>query len=190
MNEQILAVPKDGEYYPVALRHDLLEEVPSLRERFPDYASYAGRTIEQVFSGGELEGIAGLSATMLASVLIRNTGEGMLVEELPVRAQLAPMYGIHLEDLTGDGRKEILMGGNLYDVKPQSGPYDASRGAVLSWRDNRIQSYMPQQSGVNITGEIRRFQIIESNSNRYLLIVKFDADISILQLNVSSGNYR
>ena len=182
MNEQILAVPKDGGYYPVALRHDLLEEVPSLRERFPDYASYAGQSVEQVFSGGELEGIRELRATRLASVLIRNTAEGMEIDELPTRAQLAPMYGIHLEDLTGDGKAEILLGGNLYDVKPQTGPYDASRGVVLGWVDGQIRSYMPEQSGVNITGEIRQFHIIESNGNRYILVGKFDDNISVLRL--------
>ena len=174
MNEQILAVPKDGGYYPVALRHDLLEEVPSLRERFPDYASYAGQTVEQVFSGGELEGIRELKATLLASVLIRNTAEGMEIEELPTRAQLAPMYGVHLEDLTGDGKAEILLGGNLYDVKPQTGPYDASRGVVLGWVDGQIRSYMPEQSGVNITGEIRNIRSIHTQNGKRIVISRFD----------------
>jgi enediyne biosynthesis protein E4 len=166
MIEQILATPKQGLYYPLALRHDLLEEVPSLREKYPDYAGYAGQTIEQVFSGGELENAVELQARQLGSVVIWNTEEGMRTEELPMRAQLAPMYGVHLEDLTGNGRPEVILGGNLYDVKPQSGPYDASRGAVLGYDQGTLKSYPPHLSGVNITGEIRGIRTIHSPGGR------------------------
>ena len=64
-------------------------------------------------------------------MVVWNRGEGRLeVEELPVRAQLAPVYGLHVEDVTGDGRSEVILGGNLYEVKPQAGAYDAGRGVV------------------------------------------------------------
>jgi enediyne biosynthesis protein E4 len=190
MIEQVLAMPKDGSYYPVALRHDLLEEIPTLRERYPDYASYAGQTIEQVFSGGELQGesVRELSATLLASVLLRNTGDGFAIEELPARAQLAPAYGIHLQDLTGDGRQEVILGGNLYDVKPQSGPYDASRGVVLGWNNDTLQSYPPQASGVNIPGEIRTIRTIRTPQGPQVVIARFDGHPVVLGIN-SSDDY-
>jgi len=187
MIEQVLAVPKNGNYYPVALRHDLLEEIPSLRERYPDYASYAGQTIEQVFAGGELqaEGVRELSATLLASVLLRNTGEGFAIEQLPSRAQLAPAYGVHLQDLTGDGRQEVILGGNLYDVKPQSGPYDASRGVVLGWNRDTLQSYPPHLSGVNIPGEIRTIRTIRTPQGPQIVIARFDGHPVVFGVNSS-----
>jgi len=174
MIEQTLAVPKAGRYYPMALRHDLLEEIPSLRERFPDYASYAGQSIEQVFSGGELDGARELSAEQLASVVIWNTEAGMRVEQLPIRAQLAPMYGVHLQDLTGNGLPEVIMGGNLYDVKPQAGPYDASRGVVLGYSEGAFKSIPPHLSGMNITGEIRNIRAIHTPNGTELVITRFD----------------
>jgi hypothetical protein len=174
MIEQTLAVPKAGRYYPMALRHDLLEEIPSLRERFPDYASYAGQSIEQVFSGGELDGARELSAEQLASVVIWNTEAGMRVEQLPIRAQLAPMYGVHLQDLTGNGLPEVIMGGNLYDVKPQAGPYDASRGVVLGYSEGAFKSIPPHLSGMNITGEIRNIRAIHTPNGRQLVIARFN----------------
>ena len=78
-------------------------------------------------------------------------------EPLPPRAQLAPTYGLATGDLTGNGREEIVLGGNLYGVKPQSGPYDASRGAVLAVDESTgsLGSLRPDQSGVAIDGEIR-----------------------------------
>jgi enediyne biosynthesis protein E4 len=179
MIEQILSYPKDGRNYPVALRHDLLEEIPALREKYPDYASYAGQSVEEIFSRQELSEVTELNAQLLSSVVIWNTEAGMRVEELPMRAQLAPMYGVHLQDLTGDGRPEVIMGGNLYDVKPQSGPYDASRGVVLGYRDGTLKSVPPHQSGVNITGEIRNIQSIQTPHGTQLIITRFN-DITVV----------
>jgi hypothetical protein len=58
------------------------------------------------------------------------------------------------------------MGGNLYEVKPQAGPYDASRGVVLSWDEQTesLQSLPPNQSGVNMEGEIRGIRIVENGA--------------------------
>jgi len=182
MTEQILSYPKDGGYYPVALRHDLIEEIPRLREKYPDYASYAGQSVDQIFSEEELSNALELSAEMLSSVVVWNLEEGMHVEELPPRAQLAPMYGIALQDLNGDGLPEVIMGGNLYDVKPQSGPYDASRGLVLTYHDGGLHNLSPAQSGLNIPGEIRKIlSISNENDDSKLLFVRYDQSPVILK---------
>ena len=153
--EQVLSVPKNGRDYPVALRHDLIAEIPALREKFPDYASYGGRSVQEIFTGQELSRAVELQAELLSSVVIWNREEGMQVEPLPFRAQLAPVYGIATADLNGDGREEVILGGNLYDVKPQSGPYDASRSVVLSYDGESLRSIHPDHSGIRINGEIR-----------------------------------
>jgi hypothetical protein len=174
-----LAIPKNSEYYPVALRHDLLEEIPSLRDRFPSYGSYAGQTIEQIFIDGELAQTHELKAEMLESVVIWNHEEKMQVEPLPTRAQMAPIYGITLEDLTGDGLPEVIMGGNLYDVKPQAGPYDASGGVVLSYLNGELRSIPPQISGLNLYGEIRNITPLKMGQKNVLIFSKFNDTVSI-----------
>ena len=178
MIEQILAVPKNGQYYPLALRHDLLEEIPTLRDRYPDYRSYAGNSIEEIFKEGELNSAQELKAEILASVVIWNMDDGMLIEELPMRAQLAPIYGIAVHDLTGNGRAEVIMGGNLYDAKPQAGPYDASRGVVLSYQNGKLQSIPPQISGLDLNGEIRKILALKVGSDNVLLFSRHNDSMS------------
>ncbi len=177
MTEQILSISKGGTDYPVALRHDLIAEVPSLAEKYPDYASYAGQSVQEIFSGEPLSQAVHHQATMLASTIFWNREEGFIGEPLPVRAQLAPMYAVELADLTGDGRPEIVMGGNLYEVKPQAGPYDASRGVVLIWdeRTGSLQSLPPDQSGLNVEGEIRGIQKLDGPQGTpgRILIVRY-----------------
>jgi len=177
----ILTTNRGGREYPVALRHDLLDEIPSLSERFPDYASYAGKTVQEVFTKEELERTRQLQATELASVLLRNTGEGFIMERLPARAQLAPMYGILTTDMTGDGLPEVLMAGNLYEVKPQAGPYDASRGVMIQplAKDEKstpeMYSLKPSDSGFIVPGQGRRIiELTRADGTQLIIVARYD----------------
>ena len=183
MTQQILSYPKEGGEYPVALRHDLMAEIPRLAEKYPDYASYGGQTVQQIFTEDELSNTLELQATDLRSMIFWNEEEGFLTEPLPTRAQLAPMYGVHLADLTGNGADEILMGGNLYDVKPQAGPYDASRGVVIGYENGRIGSYPPELSGMETNGELRAIkEITMSDGTGHILISRYDDTLGILRI--------
>lgn len=180
IKEQILSYPKEGVNYPVALRHDLIEEIPLLREKFPDYASYAGQSVEQIFTEQELTGALELSAELLGSVVVWNRDQGMHIEELPQRAQLSLMYGVALHDLTGNGLPEIVMGGNLYNVKPQSGPYDASRGVIITYHEGELVSINPAQSGLNIQGEIRKIlPVMDRNGTNKILFSRYNQSLKI-----------
>jgi len=93
------------------------------------------------------------------------------------------MYGVHTADLTGDGSAEILMGGNLYDVKPQAGPYDASRGMVIDYRNDRLGTWPADVSGFEIEGEIREIKPLIRNGDPYFLISRYNDEIVIRSLN-------
>ncbi|WP_340105654.1 VCBS repeat-containing protein [Rhodohalobacter sp. 8-1] len=186
MIQQILSYPKEGVDYPVALRHDLIAEIPRLAEKYPDYASYGGQSVQQIFSEEELSGALKLRATELRSMIFWNEEGGFRGEPLPVRAQLAPMYGVHLTDLTGDGADEILMGGNLYEVKPQAGPYDASRGVVVGYLNGELGTYTSQQSGVKINGQIRTIQSFDGDRGRQkIIIARYNNSPVILQIDIN-----
>ena len=186
ITQQILSYPKDGKNYPVALRHDLIAEIPALAGRYPDYASYGGESVEEIFSEGELSGALELRATILESTVFWNEADGFRGEALPVRVQLAPMYGVHTADLTGDGSAEILMGGNLYDVKPQAGPYDASRGMVIDYRNDRLGTWPADVSGINTNGEIRGFQDLRmEDGTQKILIARYDGYLEVFNLLIS-----
>jgi len=110
---------------PFALRHDLFREIPSLLNKYPDYASYAEADVQDLFSPEQLENAVLLEAQTLESSLFRWNGSTYQREVLPFDAQLGPVYALLPTDLNQDGTVEILYGGNLFDVKPQEGAYDA-----------------------------------------------------------------
>ncbi len=132
--EQVFAWYLDGKLYPAALRHDLVEQIPPLVLKYPTYASYAGQTVYDIFASEQLAAAVHHQATELRSMIGWNDGDGRFtLEALPDEAQLAPMYGMAVLDVDLDGTQEVLMGGNLYEAKPEVGRYDASYGTALGY---------------------------------------------------------
>jgi hypothetical protein len=166
----------------MALRHDIVEVIPSLNERYPTYESYAGQTMEEVFTPDQLQQTRTLEASHMESVIFWNYPDGMKAEKLPFRAQIAPLYGTELQDLTGDQNPEIILGGNLYDAQPFVGPYDASRGVVLSYIDGKLQSLPSRISGLNIRGEIRGIETLKIGNDKYLIVARHGESPVILRL--------
>ena len=88
----------------------------------------------------------------------------MLADESPAWGNKGPMLlggttvglCLYVDDVDGDGRKDILIGGNQYRVKPEIGRFDAGYGALFSGTKDRQFSFVPfSQSGIHIRGEIR-----------------------------------
>lgn len=174
MIDQVLATEKGGEYFPVALRHEMVEVIPSIGEKYPTYASYAGETVDEMFPSQQLEKATELQASILSSAVFWNTPDGMKMESLPPKAQLSPLYDIELQDLDGDEKTEIIMGGNLYDAKPHVGPYDASRGVIISYENNNLKAWPMGHTGLNVQGEVRGIKSIEIDNENYLIVVRYN----------------
>jgi hypothetical protein len=183
--EQILTTYNGEQAYPMVLRHDLVNQLPGLKRKYLKYESYKGQTIEDIFTPEQLEAATELKAYTLASMVWWGNGDGSFSagQELPWQAQLSPMYAGALIDLDGQANKELILGGNLYGVKPEAGRYDASNGVVLRVDANRnIEVLSPQESGFKVDGEIR--QILSLNN--HLLIMRSDDSAQVFSLNRDS----
>jgi hypothetical protein len=171
--EQVTARFENGKVYPMALRHDLVGQIRTLEEKYPTYESYAQATVRDIFSEEQLDQATHHRATQLQSVVGWNDGSGRFrMAPLPQEAQLAPMYGIEVADLDADGRMELLMGGNLYESKPEVGRYDASYGAVLRLSDSGFQSVPFDQSGLWVQGPVRGLETLQVGGQRVLVVAR------------------
>lgn len=182
--EQVISTYKNGKRYPMALRHDLLEKLPDLESKYPDYKSYAGQTITDIFSAEELERSQHYAATKLESVVAWNDGSGSFrIQDLPMAAQLTPMYDFLAEDITGDGSSEILAGGNLYSAKPEVGRYDAGYGSAFRIEGDSLAEIPDSRSGFFVDGEIRSIKSISSRKyGRILLVARNDAGLKVFRV--------
>jgi len=180
--EQILTTYNGDQAYPMVLRHNLVDQLPGLKRKYLKYEAYKEQTIEDIFTPEERARGNQLMAYTLASTVYWGNGDGTFTaQELPMAAQLAPMYAGVLHQVDGQGTPELILGGNLYGVKPEAGRYDASFGEVLQLGPGRAIRALPAtQTGVKVDGQIR--QLLPLSSTR-LLILRNDKTPIRLKLN-------
>ncbi|WP_461444568.1 VCBS repeat-containing protein [Maribacter sp.] len=169
----------NGKDYPFALRHNLTDQIKSITKKYPDYKSFKNAAIDDIFTAEQLLGAKKLEANMLASVLLINNGSGTFtVKELPIETQFSTVYAILAHDFDHDGDTDIVLGGNLYNVKPEVGRYDASYGVFLK-NQGDLKFVAPKDGqGFKIRGEIRDMvldnkKIIVSRNKDSLIFLKF-----------------
>ena len=172
--EQIVACYNQGSSYPLALRDDLIRALPSLESRFPDYKSYARLRVSDIFSAAELEGAIEKSAYTFASSLVRHNADGSFtLVPLPREAQVAPVYGILVEDVDGNGTSDLVMAGNFDGVQPEIGRISASYGLIL--RGDGRGGFMPVrtvESGFLVPGQSRDIQRVRTSHGRRYLVAR------------------
>jgi len=172
--EQIICTYNGEKSYPMALRHDLISQIPSLKKKFLKYESYKDATITDIFTPEQMTGALKLEAYNLATSILINDGKGKFeMRQLPMEAQFSPMYGICTGDFNGDGNQDVLMGGNFYRVKPEVGRYDASYGVFLKGDGKGNFTYIkPKESGFFVDGEVRDVKKIVIGKSNYVIVAR------------------
>ena len=183
--EQIICTYNGEKSYPMALRHDLVQQIPELKKKYLKYESYKDQTITDIFTEDQLKAATRLEAFNLSSSVAINDGKGnFTLRPLPVDAQLSPMYGIAVDDFDRDGNADIIMGGNLYRVKPEIGRYDASNGVFLKGDGSGgFTTIKPKDSGFFVDGEIRDIKKIKIGKSDFLLVARNNDTPLIFKVN-------
>ena len=186
---QVITCYNQDSAYPVLLRHDLVNVLPSLKKKYLKYENYKNQTIGDIFSKEQLSRVTELeSYTMASTVFINTRNGGFKGSALPAEAQLSPVYGILVSDVDGDGKQDIILGGNFYESKPEVGIYDASYGVVLKGDGAGHFTSMPaQQTGISIKGAVRDIAELQCGHQRVLLIAKNNAAPELYRQNKLPG---
>jgi hypothetical protein len=175
--QQIITYYNGGKAYPLALRDELIRSLPAIRDRFPTFKDYAGRTAADVFPRQDLDGAVVKTAYTFATSLIKNNGDGSFtIEPLPLETQIAPIYGLLTGEFAVTGRTDLLMAGNFDAVKPDIGKMSAGYGVYL--RGDGKGHFNPVrelESGFLVPGQTRDIQRVRTR-NGYILIVARNND--------------
>lgn len=178
--EQIICRYFGDRSYPVAQLDDLWAQIPSLEEKFPDFHSYRNATISDLFDSAVINRSLVLKAVQMRSVVLIHRDHKFRIVELPDEAQLAPVFAAAVEDFDRDGIRDIVLGGNLYRTKPETGIYDALYGLFLkgTGRDQWIP-VPADTSGLVITGEVRDLKPMKINNDRKLFVLRNNDSLKV-----------
>ncbi|MGC4035268.1 MAG: VCBS repeat-containing protein [Chitinophagaceae bacterium] len=180
--DQILAVQKNGKYYPFLKKEDLESRLTYLRKEYLSYSTMAGKTVEEIF-GDKLDDAKLLQAATLESAVFINDGKGNFQRKpLPPEFQWSPLFSFYTNDFNHDGRKDILSGGNFYGVIPYEGRYDAL-SLVAGFGDGKgsFATQSSEEDELLFPGEVRDIQPIRIQDRNCLIIARNNEKLAVLR---------
>lgn len=117
--------------------------------------------------------VAQRRVTSLESAWFENNGKGQFTRHvLPGPAQLFPVMAIHVSDIDHDGKKDIILVGNLKAVQPELGRQDTGQGLILLGGKEPRSLHLP--------GEGRDVKMILNANKEQLFIVTRNNDSLIV----------
>lgn len=159
---------------PYTLKNDLESQIQGIKRQFVRYSNYNNKTLSDIFPKEILDQSIIQEVNNLESGVLLNQGIGQFTwKALPRMAQKSYAFAILVEDLNKDGNLDLILGGNLFQAKPEVGKYDASYGEVLLGKGDGNFDYWPNsQNGLQLNGDIRVFSKLNKGK---LLVVKNNA---------------
>ncbi|NND64104.1 MAG: VCBS repeat-containing protein [Flavobacteriaceae bacterium] len=179
-NETVVAIEKNGKYYPLLGLNELSEQLVFLRKKFNNYKDFAGKTVEEIFGIELLQTATVFEVNTLSSGFLRNNGNSFKFEAFPSTMQIAPIRAFEKYDFDGDGIKSVLAGGNYFGVIPFHGRFDSFSGALINSENEIIPG---NQLGLEMEHKsARHLKVINLNNQSHLLIVYNNDDAQIYEI--------
>ncbi|HVS95218.1 MAG TPA: VCBS repeat-containing protein [Puia sp.] len=160
--DKILTRSVDGRDMPVFLKREMERQLPSLKKRNLRHEQYAQKSIRDLLPADQLDSSMIRRFDFCPSVIALNRGHGRFdIQPLPVMVQLSSVNAIRCIDVNGDGKPDLVMGGNDFGFLPQFGRLDASKGHVLLGDGKGSFTWIPpSRSGVRLPGQIRDIEVL------------------------------
>ena len=170
---------------PVFLKHEMEDQLPSLKKQNLKHADYARKSIQELLSPQLLDSALVKTFNFASSVIAFNEGHGQFrLVRLPTMVQLSSVNAIHVMDLNRDGFADIVLGGNEFGFLPQFGRLDGSFGHVLLGNGKGAFSLIgPDSSGLQLPGQIRDIVELPGKDRDFLLFLQNNELPALFQVN-------
>ncbi len=160
------------EEFPLHGRADFSRQLNRTKTRYTSYKEFAVAPLKEVLQLQQIDSFMVLSANHLASSYIENRGKNKFtLKHLPYQAQMAPIYGMLINDFDNDGNLDVLMVGNDYGTELSIGRYDALNGILLSGNgDGTFENIDSDSSGFLVRGDAKSLVKVYDYRENLLLI--------------------
>ncbi|MFU8813187.1 MAG: VCBS repeat-containing protein [Balneolaceae bacterium] len=172
----LVSIMRDGREVPFEQLDEMMSQITDLSQRgVQSYRDFARKSVRDLFTAEELREGLTKEIRELRSIAFLNDGNGNFrAVPLPIEAQWFPVFAITSADLTGNGLEDLIIGGNLFDVKPSYGGKQGSgHGLIIRNRgDGQFDALSPDESGFLAKGEIRAIHPIQIDGDRWFIVAR------------------
>jgi hypothetical protein len=152
-----------------------------LKKQNLKHESFAVKSIQDLFPPDLVKSSIVNTFNYQSSIIAWNDGKmHFTVEKMPAQVQFSSANVILCTDINKDGKEDIVIGGNEFGFPPQFGRLDASYGSVLlNQGHKRFKVLDYDQSGLELTGQVRDIKEIKTANKRRLLFLR-NSDYPVL----------
>ncbi len=177
----VLSSTKGKDKFPVRGRQCSSQQIPEIKEKFPNYDLFARATIEDIYSKEDLESALNYNAVHFeSSVLFHEGKEDLTLVKLPNHAQISATQDVIIRDFNGDGLVDIMLAGNLEEMEVETPRCDASYGIMLLQDESGFNS-QPAEYSLNMSGNVRAIESIKIANNFHILVARNDDALSVIK---------
>jgi hypothetical protein len=165
-------------------RDNWARQMPSIKKRFDNNEKYAMASMDEILTPEMMAGAEVFSCKEARSGWFENNGHGFFTfHPFPLAAQEAPVNAMVYTDVNGDGKADLVLGGNEYQASVMTGRYDASYGLVLRG-DGRGGWVVeePARSGLVLDGDVRDLKVVRVAGQPVLLVGVNDAKLKAFRI--------
>lgn len=165
----VLSYYNFGKKYPVRGRSCSSQQIPDLATEFPTYDLFAQADVFEVYGEDKIQQALNLDVHTFNSVWVENKGDGEFeLHDLPRTAQLSTINDFLVLD--HDGKKEIVLAGNMYNAEVETPRQDGNMGLVLRVSNNKMEVVPPTKSQLYLPKEVKRLVPITIKGKSYFLV--------------------
>lgn len=183
----VLSYYNFGEQFPLRGRSCSSQQIPMLKEKFPDYNLFASSTLPEVYGNSALSKAIQYEAYQFASICLENKGGQLIPHLLPVEAQFSSINDILIDDFDADGHVDLMVAGNLYGSEVETARNDASYGLLLQGKGNfQFQSISMAKSGIAFPAEIKQLGLLQTGEKKWIIGVANNDQARLLELRLTT----
>ncbi|MEO7768689.1 MAG: FG-GAP-like repeat-containing protein, partial [Ferruginibacter sp.] len=180
-NDIFLAKYNGDVQVPVRGRECTSQQCPFISKKFVSYLSFAESDLKTIL-GDQIESALHYKAYLFSSVILVNDNGKFTIKKLPLEAQFSTLNCILIDDFDKDGKKDMLIAGNKFDVEVETTAADASPGVFLKGLGNmNFKSCQSLESGFFVPYNVKDMQAVKMKNGWSILVSSNDDSLRVFK---------
>jgi hypothetical protein len=170
--------------------------MPHLRKAFTSFKQFAGAELTDIYKPDRLKNALKLNAAVFESgILINDSEVGGAIQftfkALPRIAQIAPSFGVVVQDVNHDGKADLYLAQNFHSPQVETGRMSGGLSQLLLGKgDGSFEPIPAEQSGLWVPGDAASLTRADVNGDGAMdfVIAKNNGPLEVFERGAGKDN--